>query len=90
MLVKEGYDVEIYNQDKFHYPDAHLTEYLNKNKFDVIGVSIIAGYYQYRKLISISDAINRSRNRPFYIIGGHGPPPEPGFSLKRHRPMQLS
>ncbi|KAF0144490.1 MAG: radical SAM domain-containing protein [Nitrospirae bacterium] len=83
VLVKEGHDVEIYNQDKFHYPDEHLTEYLNKNKFDVIGVSIIAGYYQYRKLISISDAINSSKNRPFYIIGGHGPAPEPEFFLKK-------
>lgn len=83
VLKKEGYDVEIYNQDKFHYPDDHLREYLDKNKFDVIGVSIIAGYYQYRKLLKLSDAINRSRNRPFYIMGGHGPSPEPKFFLNR-------
>ena len=83
VLVKEGYDVEIYNQDKFHYPDEHLTEHLNKNRFDVVGVSVIAGYYQYRKLLKISDAINRSKNRPFYIIGGHGPSPEPEYFLKK-------
>ncbi|HPZ07436.1 MAG TPA: radical SAM protein [Candidatus Eremiobacteraeota bacterium] len=83
VLLKEGYEVVIYNQDKFHYPDEDLTEYLNKNKFDVIGVSIIAGYYQYRKLLKISDAINRSKDRPFYIIGGHGPAPEPEFFLKK-------
>lgn len=83
VLLKEGYDVEIYNQDKFHYPDEHLTEYLDKYKFDVVGVSVIAGYYQYEKLLKISDAINRSRNRPFYIIGGHGPSPEPEFFLKK-------
>jgi len=83
VLKKEGYDVEIYNQDKFHYPDECLTEYLNKNKFDVIGVSIIAGYYQYKKLMKISDAINKSSNRPFYIIGGHGPSPEPNYFLNK-------
>ena len=82
ILENEGYDVEVYSQDKFHYPDEHLTEYLNNNKFDVVGVSVIAGYYQYRKLIKISEAINRSRNRPFYIIGGHGPSPEPEFFCK--------
>lgn len=82
-LKKEGYDVEIYNQDKFHYPDAHLTQYLDKNKFDVIGVSVIAGYYQYRKLLKISDAINKSKSRPFYIIGGHGPSPEPEYFIKK-------
>lgn len=85
VLLKEGYDVEIYNQDKHHYPDEHLTEYLNKNKFDIIGLGVIAGYYQYRKLLKISDAINRSKNRPFYIIGGHGPSPEPEFFIKKNQ-----
>ncbi|MFH2138229.1 MAG: radical SAM protein [Candidatus Omnitrophota bacterium] len=78
-----GYDVEIYNQDLNHYPEEHLTHYLNKNKFDLIGVSVIAGYYQYRKLLSISEAINRSNNRPFYVLGGHGPAPEPEYFLKK-------
>ena len=83
VLKKEGCYVEIYNQDIHHYPDEHLTEYLDRNKFDVVGVSIIAGYYQYRKLLKISDAINKSINRPVYIIGGHGPSPEPEFFLKK-------
>ncbi|UCD54845.1 MAG: B12-binding domain-containing radical SAM protein, partial [Candidatus Omnitrophota bacterium] len=83
VLLKEGHEVKIYNQDKFHYPDEHLTRYLDKERFDVIGVSIIAGYYQYRKLLGISRAINRSKNRPFYILGGHGPSPEPEFFIKK-------
>ncbi|MEW6614448.1 MAG: radical SAM protein [Thermodesulfobacteriota bacterium] len=83
VLLKEGYQVEIYNQDKFHYPDEHLTEFLDNNKFDIVGVGVIAGYYQYRKLLKISEAINRSKNRPFYIIGGHGPSPEPEYFLKK-------
>ena len=83
VLKKNGYDVDIYNQDENHYPDEHLTEYLNENRYDIIGVSIIAGYYQYRKLLKISDAINKSKQRPFYIVGGHGPSPEPEFFLKK-------
>jgi len=83
VLLKEGHDVQIYSQDQFHYPDEHLTAHLDKNKYDVVGVSVIAGYYQYRKLLKISEAINRSKNRPFYIIGGHGPSPEPEFFLKK-------
>lgn len=83
ILRNIGVDVEIYNQDIYHYPDEHLTDYLNKNRFDIIGVSVIAGYYQYRKLLKISEAINNSKNRPFYIIGGHGPAPEPEYFLKK-------
>ena len=82
VLLREGCDVKIYNQDKFHYPDEHLTWYLNKNRFDVVGLGVIAGYYQYRKLIKISQAIKKARNKPFYILGGHGPSPEPDFFLQ--------
>jgi len=77
VLENNGYDVVIYNQDVHHYTEDHLTNYLNNNIFDVVGVSVIAGYYQYRKLIKISEAINKSNNRPYYILGGHGPAPCP-------------
>lgn len=82
-LRKEKHDVAIYNQDVYHYTEEHLTEYLNKNKFDMIGVGVIGGYYQYRKLLKISDAINKSKQRPFYVIGGHGPSPEPEFFINK-------
>jgi len=83
VLKENGFHVEIYNQDVHHYPDEHLTAYLDRNKFDVVGVSVIGGYYQYRKLLKISEAINSSKNRPFYIIGGHGPSPDPEYFLKK-------
>jgi len=83
ILKKKGYEVCIYNQDKEHYPDEHLTHYLNSNHFDFVGISVIGGYYQYRKLLSLAKAINRSKQRPFFIIGGHGPSPEPEYFLRK-------
>lgn len=83
VLLKEGHEVKIYNQDKHHYPNEHLTQFLNSHNFDVVGVSVIAGYYQYRKLINISQAIHQATHKPFYIIGGHGPSPEPEFFLNK-------
>lgn len=83
VLKNAGFEVTIYNQDYHHYPDSHLTEYLNKNVFDFIGFSFIAGYYQYKKAVAISNAINASDKRPYYIIGGHGPSPEPEYFLKK-------
>ena len=82
-LIKQGHDVSIYNQDRSHYPDSHLKEYLDKNKFDIVGVGVVGGYYQYRKLLGISSAINDSAKRPFFVIGGHGPSPEPEFFIKK-------
>ena len=84
ILKNSGHEVVVYNQDLHHYPEEHLTSFLDKTKFDMVGVSIIAGYYQYRKLLDISRAIGKSKNRPeHYILGGHGPAPEPEFFLKK-------
>jgi len=82
-LRTAGHEVVIYNQDLHHYPDEHLTAFLDSNPFDLVGLSVIAGYYQYRKLLGLSEAINRSKRRPFYVIGGHGPAPEPEYFLKK-------
>jgi len=83
VLLREKIEVVIYNQDIHHYPEEHLTEYLNKNHFDFVGCGVIGGYYQYKKLLKISEAINKSEHRPFYIIGGHGPSPEAEYFLKK-------
>ncbi|MGE4420161.1 MAG: radical SAM protein [Sulfurimonas sp.] len=82
-LLKHNHEVEIYSQDIHHYPDEHLTEYLNNNKFDMVGLSFIGGYYEYKKALKISDAINSSTQRPFYVIGGFGPSPDPDYFLKK-------
>jgi anaerobic magnesium-protoporphyrin IX monomethyl ester cyclase len=82
-LRSHNHEVQVYSQDRDHYPDEHLTHFLDNNHFDIIGISIIAGYFQYRKLLRLSQAINNSRDRPFFIIGGHGPSPEPSYFLKK-------
>lgn len=82
-----GHEVVVYQQDIFHWPDSHLTEYLDRNYFDVVEVSIIGGYYQYHKLMSLSAAINASQNRKRggvkYTIGGHGPAAAPEYFLRK-------
>lgn len=80
-----GHEVAVYQQDVYHWPDSHLTDYLNKNTFDVVEVSVIGGYYQYRKLLALSQAINAAENRACfkYTIGGHGPASDPEYFLKK-------
>jgi len=78
-----GHEVDIYNQDIYHWPESHLTDLLNKEHYDFIGLSACGGYYQYRKVLKISEAINKSKHRPFYVLGGHLAAPEPGYFLKK-------
>lgn len=75
-------DVTIYNQDIYHYDESHLTQILNDYEFDVIGIGVIGGYYQYKKLLKICSAIKLSKSKAKIILGGHGPDPEPEYFLK--------
>lgn len=77
-----GFEVDIYNQDVHHYPDEHLTWYLDANHYDIVGLSFIGAYYPYIKAKAISRAIHNAKRRPFYVIGGHGPSPEPEYFLR--------
>lgn len=82
-LRNNGYkDITYYSQDIYHFPEKHLTQYLDQNKFDVVAMGFVAGYYQHSKIIKICDAINKSKNRPFVVLGGHGPTPVPAFYIE--------
>ena len=78
---QSGFEVDIYSQDIHHYPDEHLTEYLDAHHYDIVGLSFIGAYYPYRKAKAISKAIHAAKRPPFYVIGGHGPSPEPGYFI---------
>lgn len=82
-IGKHGFsDITYYSQDIYHYPEEHLTEYLDKNKFDVIAIGFVAGYYQFKKIKKICNAIRASKNSSFLVLGGHGPSPEPYFFIE--------
>lgn len=84
-LKNNGHEVIIYSQDVFHWEESHLTDFLDNNYFDFVGLGFIAGYYQYKKIQKISQAVNQSKNRKHFkfILGGHGPSPEPEFFLRK-------
>ncbi len=83
VLLKHGHYVDIYEQDIHHYPEEHLTETLNNEYYDVVGFGIVGGYYEYNKAKKIAAAINKSKQRPFFVIGGHGPSPIPEFMINK-------
>ena len=82
-LEKDGHEIQIYSQDIYKYTENHLTNYLDNNKFDVVAVGVIAGYYQFAKLLKISKAILASKNKVIYVLGGHGPSPDPKYFIEQ-------
>lgn len=79
------HDVEWWFQDVHHGSDDSLRSHLDMNHYDVVCLSFIGGYWQYKKALSLSKAVNASRKRKDfkYVIGGHGPSPEPEFFLEK-------
>ena len=75
-LRNDGNEVEIYSQDLYHYPESHLKEYIKRDHYDVVGVGMCAGYYQYQKLLKISKAIPEGIE---YWVGGHLVSPDPDY-----------
>jgi radical SAM superfamily enzyme YgiQ (UPF0313 family) len=78
----DRYTLTIYNQDVYHFSEAHLTAYLNENHFDVVGMGACGGYYQYNKIKAICEAIHNSTSNPFVMIGGHLVSSEPEYFLR--------
>ena len=82
-LREHGYkDITYYCQDVYHYSEEHLHEYLKKNHFDVVAMGFVAGYYQHIKIKKICDAITSLKEKPFIVLGGHGPSPVPEYFIK--------
>jgi len=84
-LVNAGHKVDIYNQDVHHWPDEFLSNYIDlEGPYDIVGLGVIGGYWQYQRLLGLSKAINGACNRPtLFVLGGHGPAAEPEYFLKR-------
>ncbi len=83
ILRNDGHEVVVYSKDKYHYPPEHLTKYLDENEFDVVGLGVIAGYWQYAEMLRISKAIRATKRKVHFIIGGHGPSPEPEYFMEK-------
>ncbi|WKY45543.1 radical SAM protein [Eubacteriaceae bacterium ES2] len=82
-IKNSGHSVEIYQQDIYHYPVEHLTDYLNNNCFDVVGLGACGGYYQYDAMKRNLEAVNKADNKPTIILGGHLPSPDPEYFLRK-------
>lgn len=81
----EGHEVEVYQQDIYHYTEDHLVNYITRNKFDAVGVGGCGGYYQYRKIKAIAQAIDTIKEKPLFWMGGHLPSPEPEYFLRKFK-----
>lgn len=84
-LKKAKHTVGIWFQDVHHGREESLTNVLDTNPFDVVGLGFVAGYWQYAKAKQIGEAVGKAkrRDRFNFVLGGHGPAAEPEFFLNK-------
>jgi radical SAM superfamily enzyme YgiQ (UPF0313 family) len=84
-LRREGWHVDIFQQDITHEPDYAITDTIEANGYDLVGLGFVGGYYQFRKAISIAQAVNACRSRKSFkfVLGGHGPAAAPEYFLQK-------
>lgn len=84
LIKPDIHNVGLWHQDLHHGPDDSLLPILNTNPWDIVGIGAVAGYYQYRKLKSLSNVINSStrRHKFQYVLGGHGPAAAPEYFMR--------
>ncbi len=81
VLRKEGYHVDIYCQDLYHYSNDELAEYLDNNDYDIIGIGFLAARFK-ETIIDLCYVVNNHKKKAWLILGGHGPSPIPSYVLR--------
>ncbi|MFC1675841.1 B12-binding domain-containing radical SAM protein [Planctomycetota bacterium] len=83
VLREKGHDIHIYNMAVYHYTIEEMVDFYKNNHFDAIGIGFICGYYSYKQVVRVCEALNTIKDRPPIILGGHGPAPEPEYFLRK-------
>ncbi len=80
---QDGHEVEIWNQELYHFEDHEIQTYLDENEpYDVIGVGIY-GYQMFKKSIEVCKYIQKSKNKPTVVLGSNGPSACPEYFLEQ-------
>ena len=84
-LKKAGHRLALWAQYIHHGREEALTEILDRNPLQVVGLGFCAGYYQYGKAKKVATAVNASVRRKDinFVLGGHGPGGAPEFFLEK-------
>ena len=77
-----GHEVSIWDAGVTHAPPEDLAQLVDDTRPDVVGIGVIGGWWQYRQLVALTNALRRTRHKPWLVLGGHGPVPDPTYFMR--------
>lgn len=84
VLEKNGYSVEIYCMDVYHYTNKDLTKKLDENEYKLIGLNFLASRFR-ETIIDLCRTINEHKKNAWFVIGGHCASAIPEYILEKTR-----
>ena len=81
ILENNGYTVETYCMDVYHYTNKELAKKLDNNEYKIIGLSFMAARFN-ETVRELCKVINKHKKDAWLVLGGHGPSPIPDYMLK--------
>lgn len=82
-LENAGHEVSIWSQDVHHWPAEKLTADIDAALPDVVMLGTVAGYFPYKQMLGLAAAVSNAKHDPWFVLGGHGPSPEPEYFLRK-------
>ena len=73
-VKKADVEVNIYNQDVFHYTNDELAQFLLQESFDIITIGFLAARFS-ETIIDLCKVVNKYKKNAWLVLGGHGPSP---------------
>ena len=81
ILRNNGYSVEIYCMDIFHYSNKQLADHLDRNKYDMIGLGFMSARFT-MTVPALCETINKHKKNARFILGGPAPSATPEYILE--------
>jgi len=82
VLEKEGVDVNIINQDIYHYSNKKVAEMSKSLQPDIIGLGFLAARFK-ETVLPLCKEINKVKGDSWLVLGGHGASGCPEYMLEQ-------
>lgn len=82
VLQENGFSVEIYCMDVFHYSNEDLAKKLDDNEYQLIGISFLSARFK-ETIVDLCEMINKHKKDAWLILGGHSPSSVPEYMLSK-------
>jgi radical SAM superfamily enzyme YgiQ (UPF0313 family) len=82
VLQKQGYKIDIANQDLYHWSNEETVDkWVKNNSYDIIGMGFLSARFV-ETVLPLCKEINKHKGNALLVLGGHGATATPEYILK--------